>query len=131
VAAWQAAMPEIDFEARRPWLETRLDDLAAAGARILVADAEFAPAGFVTVDPARGHLDQLAVHPAHQGAGVADVLMKGAKTLSPTGLRLDVNADNGRARRFYARHGFEAVATGTNLRSGLPTISLLWRNSQE
>jgi putative acetyltransferase len=131
VAAWQAAMPEIDFEVRRSWIETHLDDLSAAGARILVACVEGVPAGFVTVDPARGHLDQLAVHPVHQGGGTADLLMRGAKTLSPRSLRLDVNADNGRARRFYARHGFEAVATGTNPRSGLPTISLLWRNSQE
>ena len=120
-------MPEIDFAARRPWLDAHLDALLASGARLLVAEARGAPAGFVTVDPARRHLDQLAVHPDHQGRGIADRLMAGAKALSPGGLALDVNAANARARRFYARHGFVAVATGTNPRSGLPTLALRWK----
>lgn len=131
VAAWRAAMPEIDFDARRPWLEGRLDELAASGARLLVAEVDGAPVGFVTVDPARRHLDQLAVHPAHQGSGVADRLMEGAKALSPGGLALDVNAANARARRFYARHGFRPEAAGTNPRSGLPTLELRWRAGAE
>lgn len=123
-------MPEIDFEARRPWLDTHLDGLMREGAHVLVAEVGGTPAGFVTVDPSRGHLDQLAVHPAHQGGGVADRLMKEAKSLSPAGLALDVNAGNDRARRFYARHGFEPVSTGHNALSGLPTLLLQWRNSE-
>lgn len=119
-------MPEMDFEARRPWLDAHLDALAAAGARLLVAEVEGAAAGFVTVDPARGRLDQIAVHPARQGSGLADRLMAGAQALSPTGLALDVNAANARARRFYARHGFVPVGAGVNARSGLPTLSLRW-----
>nr|WP_237477582.1 GNAT family N-acetyltransferase [Lichenibacterium sp. 6Y81] len=119
-------MPEIDFDARRPWLAAHLDALLLAGARIIVAEVGGAPAGFVTVDPARRHLDQLAVRPDQQGAGVADRLMGAAKALSPGGLSLDVNAANARARRFYARHGFVEVSTGSNPRSGLPTLSLRW-----
>lgn len=130
VLAWQAAMPAIDFEARRPWLDEHLDGLLVAGARLLVAEADRAPAGFVTVDPARRHLDQLVVHPAQGGRGLADRLMAGAKALSPDGLSLEVNADNGRARRFYARHGFAPVGAGTNVRSGLPTLLLLWRHDR-
>ena len=130
VLAWQAAMPAIDFEARRPWLDEHLDGLLAAGARLLVAEADRAPAGFVTVDPARRHLDQLAVHPAQGGRGLADRLMAGAKALSPDGLWLEVNAGNGRARRFYARHGFAPVGTGINARSRLPTLLLLWRHGR-
>ena len=126
VAAWRAAMPEIDFAARRPWLDGHLDALAAAGARILVAEADGMPAGFVAVDPARRHLDQIAVHPAHQGHGLADLLMAGAQALSPSGLVLDVNEANPRARRFYARHGFAPAGTGVNPRSGLPTLLLRW-----
>lgn len=129
VAAWGAAMPEIDFEARRPWLDRHLDDLLRASARLLVAESEGAPAGFVTVDPARGHLDQIAVHPRHQGRGIADHLMEGAKALSPGGLALDVNEANMRARRFYARHGFAPVGAGVNPRSGLPTLLLRWGGS--
>lgn len=126
VAAWRAAMPEIDFEVRRPWLDRHLDALAADGARLLVAEADGTPAGFVTVDPARRHLDQIAVHPAQQGRGLADLLMAGAKALSPSGLALDVNEGNPRARRFYARHGFAPAGTGVNPRSGLPTLQLRW-----
>ena len=129
VLAWRGAMPNIDFEARRPWLDAHLDALLASGARILVVETGGAPTGFVTVDPGRHHLDQLAVHPDHQGAGVAERLMAAAKSLSPGGLVLDVNAHNGRARRFYARHGFVEVGAGTNPRSGLPTLVLRWRDT--
>lgn len=127
MAAWRIAVPEIDFEARRGWLGRHLAALAAAGCRILVAEVEGAVAGFVTVDPRLGHLDQLAVDPTHQGGGVADRLMDGAKALSPAGLDLEVNHDNGRARRFYARHGFETVGAGRNPNSGRPTLLLRWR----
>ena len=126
VLAWRAAMPEIDFEIRRPWLDAHLDDLLASGARLLVAQDGGAPAGFVTVAPLRRHLDQLALNPDRQGSGIADRLMAGAKALSPEGLDLDVNAANLRARRFYARHGFVEVGAGTNARSGLPTLTLRW-----
>ena len=126
VLAWRAAMPEIDFEARRPWLDAHLDALLGSGARLLVVDSVGAPAGFVTVDPVHRRLDQLAVHPNHQGNGTADRLMAGAKALSRHGLALDVNAGNARARRFYARHGFVETAAGTNPRSGLPTLTLHW-----
>ncbi len=124
-------MPEIDFAARRAWLDAHLDALSSAGARVLVAEVDGVPAGFVTVDAARGHLDQLAVHPAHQGSGVADRLMAIAKALSPTGLSLDVNDGNARALRFYARHGFATLSRGTNPRSGLPTRLLRWCNNEE
>lgn len=127
VLAWRAAMPEIDFEARRRWLDAHLDALAASGVRCLVADVDGVPAGFVTVDPARRHIDQLALHPDHQGTGIADRLMAGAKALSPEGLALDVNTANLRARRFYARHGFVETGSGTNPRSGLATLMLSWR----
>ena len=120
-------MPEIDFDARRGWMGGHLAALTAAGCRILVAEVEGEVAGFVTVDPRLGHLDQLAVHPAHQGGGVADRLMDGAKALSPAGLDLEVNDDNGRARRFYARRGFDTVGTGRNPNSGRPTLLLRWR----
>ena len=96
-----------------------------------MAEWEGRPAGFVTVDPVRRHIDQLAVHPARQGSGVADLLMSGAKALSPVGLELDVNADNARGLRFYARHGFHTVSAGTNPRSGLPTLLLRWRGTGE
>ena len=123
-------MPDIDFEARRPWLADHLAGRPDAGARSLVAEVGSAPAGFVTLDPERGHVDQLAVHPAHRGRGVAGLLMAGAKALCPEGLDLEVNEANARARRFYARHGFTPVSTGVNGLSGLPTLLMRWRGTR-
>lgn len=126
VAAWRIAMPDIDFDGRRVWFDRHLDVLEGAGARILVAEAGGLPAGFVSVDPGRRYLDQLAVHPDQQGTGVASLLIAAAKALSPAGLVLDVNRDNPRARRFYARHGFVELSAGRNPSSGLPTLRLAW-----
>lgn len=123
-------MPQIDFETRRGWLDQHLDDSIRSGTVALVAERRGeVPVGFVTVDPRRGYVDQLAVAPSHQGFGVADALMSAAKDLSPASLELDVNRDNLRALRFYRRHGFRAIATGRNPRSGLPTLLLRWHGT--
>ena len=123
-------MPQIDFEARRDWLDRHLDESLRSGTVALVADLNGdGPVGFVTVDRQRGYLDQLAVAPPHQGSGVADLLMEAAKHLSPAVLDLEVNRDNPRALGFYRRHGFRTIATGRNPRSGLPTMLLRWRGT--
>ena len=119
-------MPAIDFAARRPWLEARLDALLGAGARILVAEIGGRPAGFATVDPDMAVVDQIAVDPARQGRGIASALIEAAKGICPCGLELTVNRDNAPARRLYDRHGFRTVAEGTNPASGLPTLVLRW-----
>ena len=125
-------MPQIDFEARRCWLDRHLDECLRSGGVALVADLPGdGPVGFVTVDPRRRTLDQLAVAPPHQGSGVADVLMAAAKDLSPAVLALDVNRDNLRALRFYRRHGFRTIGTGHNPQSGLPTLLLQWNGTGE
>ena len=126
VAAWRAAMPDIDFDGRRIWFDRHFDALQGSGARVLVAEVGDVPLGLVTVDPGRRHLDQLAVHPDHQGRGVASLLIAAAKVLSPAGLVLDVNRDNPRARRLYAGHGFSELSAGRNPGSGLPTLRLGW-----
>jgi ribosomal protein S18 acetylase RimI-like enzyme len=126
VAAWCTTMPDIDFDGRRIWFHRHLEALQGSGARILVAEVGGMPLGFVTVDPGRRHLDQLAVHPDGQGSGVASLLIAAAKALSPAGLVLDVNRDNPRARRLYAGHGFSELSAGRNPTSGLPTLRLGW-----
>lgn len=128
VASWARTMPEIDFEARRPWLVDRLAELGAAGVRRRVAFSETGEAmGFVTLDPATGWLDQIAVGPDFWGAGVAEALLADARLLAPGRIGLDVNADNARAVAFYRKQGFEKVGEGRNPRSGLPTLVLEWR----
>lgn len=129
VAAWTQAMPQIDFEARRAWFVDHIGGLEADGAAIVCAfDADNGDMlGFVTIDPANGYLDQIAVAPKAQGSSAAKVLLAEAQRLSPARVRLQVNAGNPRAIAFYEREGFVKTGESVNPMSGLPTISLEWR----
>lgn len=127
VASWVKTLPEIDFEARRPWLETHLDTLSAAGALCWVAASEDAVAGFVVIDPRTGYLDQIAVSPAFWGRGAAEALMAQAKSLSPALVALDVNQENPRALRFYEKMGLAITGEGENPMSGRRTFRMEWR----
>jgi len=127
-AAWTATGIPIDFDARRAWIDDRLHALRAGGAEIVVGlDASEKPAGFVTIDPRSGHLDQLCVTPAERGSGLATTLMDEAKRRSPGVVELEVNEANPRARRFYEREGFSVVGRGVSPHSGLPTLKMRWR----
>ena len=53
-------------------------------------------------------------------------LLNAAKRASPGKIRLDVNADNFRALRFYKREGFARVGAGVNKLSGRETAVLEW-----
>lgn len=127
VEAWAKAYPAIDFAARRAWFCDRITALAESGATVLLATDGEEVAGFVTVDPATGWIDQMLVGLAHQGQGVAAMLMETAKRLRPAGLDLDVNADNLRAIAFYRRQGF--ATTGQRLNDQGRAIALMaWRS---
>lgn len=136
--AWQATFPQIDFAARRAWLRERLSEQRARGDRLIGAflrdEQGQRLAGFLTIACATragcGHVDQIAVDPDLWGTGAGQALVDAAKAACPQEVTLSVNADNARARRFYARAGFEIVATGRNPVSGLPTLDLRWSPSQ-
>lgn len=127
VAAWKAAMPQIDFEARRDWFARHCAALHASGSRTLVALANRAIVGFVMIDPVTGYLDQFAVAPERGGTGLAGELLRAAKKLAPAGIDLDVNTDNDRAIRFYEKHGFATIGHGINANSGRPVYKMSWR----
>jgi len=129
VASWRATYADIAFEARCPWLLDHLAELEAQGARTLCLWEDAPPflAGFVTIDPKTGWLDQLCVHPERFGAGVAEALIAAAREHAPERVRLDVNADNFRALRFYERQGFVRMGEGAPSKSGRPTLVLEWR----
>lgn len=127
VESWVKTLPEIDFEARRPWLAEHLDALAADGALIRAAEREGRVAGFVTIHPVTGHLDQIAVAPAFWGKGAAEALMAEAKRLSPARVALDVNQENPRAVRFYEKMGLAITGAGENPMSGRRTYRMEWR----
>ena len=127
VASWRETGFPIDFEARRPWLKGRLSAHRAVGGAIVVGlDADGRPAGFVTIDPATGYLDQLCVAPDEKGSGLARALLDKAKRLSPGVVELDVSEANARALRFYEREGFVRIAQGFSDQSGLATLRLRW-----
>jgi putative acetyltransferase len=131
IAAWTKAMPAIDFEARRGWFVEHIAALEAAGVGVTCAfdKSKRDMAGFITLDAANGHIDQLAVAPAYWETGAAAALLAHAKTKSPGTLRLEVNQANARAVRFYEKHGFRRRAVGVNPNSGLKTWHYEWRGT--
>ncbi|MFO1102210.1 MAG: GNAT family N-acetyltransferase [Methylocystis sp.] len=128
VASWRATYPEIDFDARRDWLMRHVRELeAVGGVTLCLFDAGSTLAGFVVINPADGWLDQICVAPDRFGAGFGASLLTAARNVSPSVIRLDVNADNLRAIRFYERDGFSRVGRGANTLSGRETIMMEWR----
>lgn len=131
VASWRNIFPDIDFDTRRDWLTQQIEKLEAAGAQTLCL-IELNPlslAGFVTIDPATGWLDQICVDPGCSGKGYGKQLLVAAQKLSPQMVRLDVNIENVRAIRFYERNGFIRTGVGNNPLSGRATIKMEWRSS--
>lgn len=127
VESWSSTFPQIDFGARRPWFDARLDDFEAKGIHVLGAFAESGELlGFVTLDENSGEIDQLCVATSAQGSGVGKGLLEAAKEASPHGLSLTVNLDNHRALRFYDREGFLRGRESTNPSSGLRTVAMHW-----
>jgi len=128
VAAWRATGIAVDFDARREWFAAHLNALASSGVEVIVAeDTGGALAGFITIDRRSGHLDQLCVAPARQGAGLARALLDAAKARAPGRVRLEVNTGNPRACRFYRREGFVETGKGFSPVSGLPILHMEWR----
>jgi putative acetyltransferase len=126
VASWQAAMPHVDFEARRAWFVDRMDEHERKGARTMAALVDGEIAGFVVVDPATGYLDQLAVAPARQRSGIASALIGAARGVSPAMLELHVNQDNAPAVGFYKSQGFTIAGVDANQLSGAPVYRMIW-----
>ena len=110
VDAWRKAYPRIDFERRRDWFTDRIEGFIRDGVAVIVAFEDDQLAGFVTVDPQNGWIDQMLVGAEFQGGAAGQALMDEAKRRVPQGLSLDVNADNARAIAFYRKQGF--VRTG-------------------
>ena len=129
---WQAVYPDIDFSARVEWWRERWRSELVPACTIMVIETGGAAgpariAGFVTVDPATGYLDQLVVAPEAWGLGLAGTLIEAAKQIAPAGLDLHVNRDNRRAIRFYEKRRFTVSGEEVNPRSGAPVYRMSWR----
>ena len=124
---WQQAYPELDFAERLDWWRERWRSELLPVAEVVIAEADGAMIGFVTVDPRTFYLDQIVVAPEHWRSAVGSALIAEAKRISPAGLDLDVNIDNVRAIGFYRRLGFLITGAGKNPISGKPVHRMSWR----
>ena len=76
-----------------------------------------------------GWVDQLYVHPGHTGRAIGSRLLDQAKdAYAATGLQLWTFQANAGARRFYERHGFEAVelTDGVTNEERAPDVRYVW-----
>jgi putative acetyltransferase len=124
VAAWQASMPDIDFEARRLWILAHLGQMRSdqqIGRAYFENDL---PIGFYTLFQDTGLIEQICVAPEAKGRGIGAALIGDAANHTPCRLNLVVNVDNRAARRFYAKLGFEEVSRSFNPVSSLPVLTL-------
>jgi putative acetyltransferase len=126
VASWQAAMPGIDFAARRNWFFDYVREIERQGGATICAFRGEHLLGFILLDQGRGVLEQIAVSPELFGSGIGALLLDEAKRLCPSGFSLEVNADNPRALRFYEKAGFARQEPGVNPASGLKTWLMRW-----
>ena len=124
---WQQTYPDIDFDARLDWWRERWRNEILPTATIVVAETTGDLVGFVTVDPKTSYLDQIVVAPEAWSSGLAEALLRRAKDLSPAGLALHVNKDNGRAIKFYEKHGFVIQGADVNPKSGRAIYKMSWR----
>jgi GNAT superfamily N-acetyltransferase len=124
-------------EAYLPWLaieatysfEDNLDyfrDTVCANHRVWLAERDGTVVGLMA--QAGDFIDQLFVDPDHQRAGVGTALLAWARGESPDGLALHTFRRNSRARRFYEKHGFRAVAFGVSpAPESEPDVRYEWR----
>jgi putative acetyltransferase len=124
VAAWQATMPEIDFEARRPWILEHLAHMRDSGQVVRGHYLGNEIQGFYTLFPATGLIEQICVRREAAGQGIGAHLIEDAETFTRAPLNLVVNADNNVARRFYEKLGFVDLSTGVSAMSGLVIVSM-------
>jgi len=124
---WQLTYPDIDFTERVAWWRARWRDELLPKATVVVAEADGALIGFVTVEDASGYLDQIVVAPEAWGSGLAEALLREAKRISPRGIDLMVNTDNARAIQFYVKHGFAVTGAGVSPLSKRPLHRMSWR----
>jgi GNAT superfamily N-acetyltransferase len=73
-------------------------------------------------------LDDLYVHPGHQGAGLGSALLDLVRSLRPDGFGLWVFETNRPAQRFYASHGLVVTerTDGSENEEGAPDLRMEW-----
>lgn len=95
---------------------------------VWVAEIDDHPAAFMAMKDE--FIDQLYVNPEDQRRGIGAALLDFAREASPDHLWLYTLQINGRARRFYEKHGFIAEKFGTSPPpENEPDVEYHWRTS--
>jgi ribosomal protein S18 acetylase RimI-like enzyme len=121
----------------QPWLEERMGHTDEDNLRyfrrtvverdeVWVAVEDGVVVGLLALGPAE--VDLLYVDPPRQGQGIGTTLLDRAKELRPGGFTLYTHQRNERARAFYERRGFRAVAFGTSpAPESEPDVKYAWQ----
>ena len=136
-----AAVHRASMREAMPWLpdlHTPAEDRAWVAATVLphqevwVAETAGQVVGVASLDR-DDFLTQLYILPGFQGRGIGGALLETAKAARPAGFRLYAFQRNMRARRFYERRGFSAVAfgDGSGNEEGEPDVLYAWRPAPE
>ena len=117
----------------RDWLFLHMENLHRQGAQTTCAFNRRTGglAGFVTIDPDKGTLDQIIVASSDRGSGVAALLMEEAKRLADGPVTAHISEDNPQAIRFCEREGFSKTGTTASTADGARLWSMFWSPSQE
>lgn len=100
------------------------------GREMWVAEEDDVLVGFAELK--RDWLDDLYVHPRHQGEGVGSALLQLVKSLRPDGFALWVFESNVPAQRFYARHGLVVTerTDGSGNEERVPDLRMEWSGTR-
>lgn len=82
----------------------------------------------LTNDKRAGRINQFYIHPDAVGQGVGTVMIKMAKSMLGSPIQLYTFQENIGARRFYERHGFQAVEfdDGSGNEENCPAVLYEW-----
>lgn len=118
-----------DEEVRR-WIA---EDLIPE-AEVSVAVIDGAVVGMMALarDEAAGWIDHLYLHPSTTGRGIGTRFVAQAKMQLDPPIRLYTFQANDGARRFYERHGFQAIAfgDGSDNEERCPDVLYEWRSDE-
>jgi GNAT superfamily N-acetyltransferase len=96
--------------------------------KVWVVELDHRPVAFMAMKD--DFIDQLYVHPDHQGRGIGKALLDHARQLSPEHLWLYTLQINSSARIFYEKNGFVAEKFGISPPpESEPDVEYHWRKS--